>query len=74
MFEATERLTMSHDDFGSIRRMAGLLLVLASLTACGAGGMARAVTTTGEGFDRGACLSEQFRTGKPCDQDQFSAE
>ncbi|MBL0935537.1 MAG: hypothetical protein IBJ07_12405 [Rhizobiaceae bacterium] len=44
------------------------------LTACGAGGMARAVTTAGEGFDRGECLSEQFRTGEPCDQDQFSVD
>lgn len=51
-----------------IQTLAAALL----LTACGAGGMARAVTTAGEGFDRGECLSEQFRTGKPCDQDQFS--
>jgi hypothetical protein len=54
----------------SMRFCALALCIL--LTACGAGGMARAVTTAGEGFDRGACLSEQFRTGKPCDQDQFS--
>ncbi len=53
--------------------VAGLVAVLL-LSACGAGGMARAVTTAGEGFDRGECLSEQFRTGQPCNQDQFSDE
>jgi hypothetical protein len=53
-------------------KVAALVAAALMLTACGAGGMARAVTTAGEGFDRGECLSEQFRTGKPCDQDQFS--
>ncbi|MFN3764538.1 MAG: hypothetical protein ACK4R3_03105 [Aliihoeflea sp.] len=56
-------------------RISGVAVILAAalvLTACGAGGMARAVTKTGEGFDRGECLSEQFRTGEPCDQGQFS--
>lgn len=52
--------------------IAAIILFAAALGACGAGGMARAVTTAGGGFDRGACLSEQFRTGKPCDQDRFS--
>jgi|FLYM01.1.fsa_nt_gi hypothetical protein len=58
-------------------RLAGAAAGLAAalmLSACGAGGMARAVTTAGEGFDRGECLSEQFRTGQPCNQDQFSDE
>lgn len=55
-----------------LRKVAALVAAALVLTACGAGGMARAVTTAGEGFDRGECLSEQFRTGKPCDQDQFS--
>lgn len=55
-----------------LRKVAVLVAAALVLTACGAGGMARAVTTAGEGFDRGECLSEQFRTGKPCDQDQFS--
>ncbi|MHB2266996.1 hypothetical protein [Aliihoeflea sp. PC F10.4] len=55
---------------------ATLLIVLAAsvLAGCGVGGMTRAVTTAGGGLDRGECLAEQFRTGLPCDQDQFSVE
>lgn len=60
------------DAFRRIRDIAVPLAAALLLTACGAGGMARAVTTAGEGFDRGECLSEQFRTGTPCDQDRFS--
>ncbi len=55
-----------------LRKAATLVAAALLLAGCGAGGMARAVTTAGEGFDRGECLSEQFRTGEPCDQDQFS--
>jgi hypothetical protein len=54
------------------RTLIALAFAATALQACGAGGMARAVTTAGEGFDRGECLSEQFRTGEPCDQDRFS--
>lgn len=62
------------DDLLRIRNIAVPLAAALLLSACGAGGMARAVTTAGEGFDRGECLSEQFRTGRPCDQDRFSDE
>jgi hypothetical protein len=62
-------MSMAHP----FRTIAALVIAAASLQACGAGGMARAVTTAGGGFDRGACLSEQFRTGEPCDQDEFSS-
>lgn len=55
------------------RTLIALAFAAITLQACGAGGMARAVTTAGEGFDRGECLSEQFRTGAPCDQEQFSS-
>lgn len=66
---------MSHSE--NHHRLAGVAAILAialTLAACGVGGMTRAVTTAGEGFERGECLSEQFRTGDPCDQDQFSQD
>jgi len=59
---------------GRTAGVAATLAVALMLPACGACGIARTVTTAGEGFDRGACLSEQFRTGKPCDQDRFAGD
>lgn len=60
----------------NLARMLALVAVatvLLPLAGCGLGGMSKAVTTSARGFDRGECLSRQFKGEEPCDQDAFAA-